>query len=188
MDESTVAIIAAGVSLLGAFITAAAASITSLRLARSQDRNEKRKLCLNLQQQFDSPAMFRHRYDAWKKIEMADLPHRITVRELFDKHWDESVSAVVHFFESLEQYCGQNLIDEDLAVALLGRPYMLWNDKLLSRLAIDDSSRYYLPWVTGVRAFGKRLHSSAGGYRKSAAEGQARSEEVGMPAGTQDQD
>lgn len=191
VSESMVAIIAAGVSLFGALLTAAAATITSLRLAKSRERAEKRALCLNLQQQFDSPPMFKHRYQAWKTIEDANLPERLSVGDLFENYWDESVSAVVHFFESLEQYCGEDLIDRDLAVALFGRPYQLWDDILLSRLEVDEGSQYYLPWLTGVRAFRERVGPHADAVRiadpgpeSAALTGESPGDRLGSDDGT----
>ena len=161
MDESTIAVVAAGLSLFGALVTAGIATLTSVLLARANTVSERRRLCFALQQQFDSPAMFHHRFEAWKTIEEAALPTELSVRDLFDNHWDESISAVVHFFESLEQFCGQDLVDKDLAVTLFARPYTLWNDKLLARLQVDETSQYYLPWLTGIRAFGNRLPREA---------------------------
>ena len=52
-------------------------------------------------------------------------------------------------------------MDKDLAVTLFARHYTLWNDKLLARLQVDETSMYYLPWLTGVRAFASRLPSQA---------------------------
>lgn len=157
MDNTTIALVAAVLSLIGAFATAVIATLTAVVLARSNERNEKRRLCLLLREEFDGAPMFHHRYEAWKSINAANLPAEVTISELFERHWDEHVSAVVHFFESLEQFCGQGLIDPDLAVTLFARPYRLWHDLLLSRLRVDAKSEYYLPWLTRIGDFAKRL-------------------------------
>ena len=153
-----IAIGGAVVSLIGALATAiiAARSATSLATARSQE--ERRNFCLHLQQQFDSPEFFRCRYKAWQKLNSGDFKDPVKLSELLNsEHWTPEVSTTIHFFESLNHYCAENLIDEELAAKMFGRSYEMWWQGLLGRIEIDEAGESYRAWLDGVRALHDRI-------------------------------
>jgi hypothetical protein len=144
------------VTLLAALVTTTVAAVVSIRLARQQRLDTKRQFCFELQRQFDSPRMFQCRFTAWRMLENGDFNSIRTVGELFkSEKWTFEVSAVIHFFESLERYCGEGLVDEKLASQLFGRTFIMWYERLLKRLTVDERSEAYAPWVDAVR----KLHT-----------------------------
>lgn len=44
---------------------------------------------------------------------------------------------VLHFFESLEYYCEQKMIDQELAAKIFGRVYKMWYERLIKNMMID---------------------------------------------------
>ncbi len=153
---------AALVSLAGALAAALMAGNVSRSLAAERRRDERRTFCLHLQQQFDSPEFFRCRYEAWKKLNRGDFAGVRTLSDLLHgEHWTPEVSAVFHFFESLNRYCEEELIDAELAGKLFGRSYDMWFRGVLARIEVDPAAEGYRPWLDGVRALGTRM---SGGF------------------------
>jgi hypothetical protein len=130
----------------------------SRRLAAARRGEEKRNFCLHLQQQFDSPEFFRCRYKAWEKLNRGDFEGPIKLSELLSgEHWTSEVSTTIHFFESLNRYCRENLIDEELAAKLFGRSYEMWWQGLLGRIEIDEAGEHYRDWLEGIQALHDRI-------------------------------
>ena len=156
--SEVVAIGGALVSMAGALIAALIAAQTSQRLATARSREERRNFCLHLQQQFDSPEFFQCRYRAWQKLNDGDFNAPIKLSELLrSEHWTPEVSTTIHFFESLNRYCSEGLIDEELAAKLFGRTYAMWWQHLIGRIEVDEAGEPYRKWLEGVQALHARV-------------------------------
>jgi hypothetical protein len=153
-----VQIVGLAVALAAAFISALLSSRTALLLAKDRGREERRQFCFHLQSQFDSPPMFECRYKAWTKLVKGDFDSIKTVSELLNSpHWTYEVSTVIHFFESLNRYCDEDLVDPCLAVKLFGRSYELWYQGVLARLTLDPAAESNRSWFYEIRAFHVRV-------------------------------
>ena len=161
------------VTLIAAALSAYWASRSAYLLAQDRGREEKRQFCFELQTQFDSPQMFDCRYKAWQKLDKGDFASVTNVSQLLSSsHWTFEVSTVIHFFESLNRYCDEGLVDSELATKLFGRTYQLWYDRLLSHLAVDESALSYREWFSGICAFER--HVVAAGLKRPAPSAPAR--------------
>lgn len=153
-----VAIAAAAVSLLAAVVAGFIAARSARSLAEARSAEERRAFCLHLQQQFDSPEMFRCRFKAWQQLRRGEFSGQVKLSELLNgESWTPELSLTLHFFESLDRYCAEALIDQSLAIKLFGRSYLMWWNGLLSRIEIDETGAQYTSWLAGVTAFQKRL-------------------------------
>jgi len=153
-----IAIGAAVVSLAGAMIAAFMANGASKRLAFARSREERRHFCLHLQQQFDSPEFFQCRFKAWQKLNNGDFNPPIRLGELLHgEHWTPEVSTTIHFFESLNRYCDEDLIDEELATKLFGRSYEMWWRGLIGQIIVDEAGEPYRDWLHGIQALHGRI-------------------------------
>jgi hypothetical protein len=153
-----IAIGAAVISMIGAIVAGIIAAGSAKRLAAVRSSEERRHFCLHLQQQFDSPELFRCRYKAWQKLNHGDFEGPVKLGALLNgEHWTPEVSTTIHFFESLNRYCEENLIDEELATKLFGRSYEMWWQGLLGRIEVDEAGQPYRAWLDSVRALHGRI-------------------------------
>lgn len=139
-------------TLVGSLATAVLATRTSLRVLKTQRADIKKNLCLELKKHFDSPDIFKSRYAAWQKLHNKELENIKTVSELFQcGKYDNDISIVFHFFESLGSYCSEGMIDLVLAKKFFYRTYKMWYDGLISKLTIDDKSKDYESWLNNLK-------------------------------------
>jgi hypothetical protein len=144
--------------MIGALAAGMIAAGSARRLAAARSSEVRRSFCLHLQQQFDSPELFRCRYKAWQKLNNGDFKDPVKLSELLNgEHWTSEVSTTIHFFESLNRYCAEKLIDEELATKLFGRSYEMWWQGLLGRIEVDEAGEPYRAWLDGVRALHDRI-------------------------------
>ncbi len=156
--SDVIAIGGAVVSLAGALIAAFIANEASRRLAIARSKAERRHFCLHLQQQFDSPEFFRCRFKAWQKLNKGDFTKPMRLSELLHgDHWTPEVSTIIHFFESLNRYCDEDLIDEELATKLFGRSYEMWWHGLIGHIVVDQAGEQYRDWLGSVQALHSRI-------------------------------
>lgn len=154
-DLETIGVIASVSVALASTLIAAGLSIVLARRAR---RDAKRAFCFELLKHFDNPEMFRFRFQAWQKLKNGDFDDIKTVSELFaSPHWCVEVSAVVHFFESLESYCEHDLVDVDLACKIFSRPYAMWYGNIIGKLVLDEASLPYANWHARLKSLNDRL-------------------------------
>jgi len=160
-----ITVFAAMISVGGAIVAARIAGATAKLLAAERSREEKRHFCLHLQQQFDSPEFFRCRFKAWQQLNHGDFDSPVKLSELLrGDHWTPELSTTFHFFESLNRYCREGLIDEPLATKLFGRSYEMWWNGLISRIEVDEAGLPYQQWleeVKGLHARIVRVHAPA---------------------------
>ncbi|MFB2121237.1 hypothetical protein [Parapedobacter sp. 2B3] len=151
-------IIAQFVTLTAALIGAIIAARTSLKVLSIQRDDIKRNFCLELKKQLDLPEMFACRYEAWRKLDEGKFDSITTVHDLLHStDYDNKVSIVLHFFESLEYYCERNMVDTELAYKLFGRVYKMWYDRLIKKLTLDEKSQSYTNWFNNLTSLGKRF-------------------------------
>lgn len=143
------------IQIITNLITAAIAALVAWRIFLGQRNDAKRQFCFELQRQFDSPEMFKCRYEAWRLLNSSAFIGVTTTDQLVaHANYTVQLSTVLHFFETLDHFADQGLIDVKLAGKMFNRTYQLWYEKLIKDLApsADQNLQIWMASIKGLNA------------------------------------